>query len=148
MGSVGGRRASGRPVVLKLGRVLPGPHGEVVAPVLPGPDAALVVDMTVEMNDVIDLDGRGERAALLQGLAVNGEGLGQEEGPLVFPVQLEVDDGLVGIGDFFDHPGAVEVISVRTGRVGHVSCLFSGTGTCSRSTWRVFSRPFASSERE
>ena len=83
--------ATGNAGVLKFRRVLPSPHGKVVAPVLPGPDAALVVDVTVEMNDIVDFDGAGKCSGVFQVFPVHGERLRQEKGPLVLPVQLEVE---------------------------------------------------------
>ena len=70
------RLATGNAGVLKLRRILPSSHGKVVTAVLPRPDAALVVNMTVEMNDIVDFDGAGTR--VFQVLPVHGQGLRQE----------------------------------------------------------------------
>ena len=53
--------------------------------------------MTVKMKDIVDFDGGGKHSGLFQGLAVQGEGLGQEESSLIFAVKLEMNDGFVGV---------------------------------------------------
>jgi len=98
--------------VLKFRRILPGPHRKIVTPVFAGSHAALVVNVAVEVDDVVDFDGGGKGSGVFQRFPVNGQSLGEEKGSLVFAVQLEVDDGFVGIGDLLDHPGTVEMITM------------------------------------
>jgi hypothetical protein len=43
------------------------------------------------MDDVVHFDDGGQGAAVFQRLAVDGQGLGQEEGPFVLSVQLELE---------------------------------------------------------
>ena len=72
------RLATGNAGVIKLRRILPSSHGKVVTAVLPRPDAALVVNMTVEMNDIVDFDGAGKGTRVFQVFPVHGQGLRQE----------------------------------------------------------------------
>jgi len=119
VGPVGGGLTAGR-LVLKFRGVLPRSHGVIVTLVFPGTDSAFVINMTVEMNDVVDFDGPGQGSAFFQRLTVDGQGLGQEESPFILGVELELDDGFVGIGDLLDQPSAVEVVAVGAGGVRHV----------------------------
>ncbi len=101
---------------------LPGSHNVVIALVLAASEAAFIIHMTVELQNIADLHEIAHKAVFVDRGATVGEQefVHQQDGLLLLAVVLKGDDGLGGVDDFAYGPGDAEHITVRILCIHHL----------------------------
>ena len=90
--------------------------------------SALVVDVAVEVDDIAGLEEVIEALVVVGRLPVEREHLGEQNGALIFAVELEIQDRLVRVNQIAHGSHVVEVIPTPAA-VGHGNSLKSDNFT-------------------
>ena len=95
--------------------------------------SALVVDVAVEVDDIAGLEEVIEALVVVGRLPVEREHLGEQNGALIFAVELEIQDRLVRVHQITHGPHVVEVVpapAVGHGELTQVRQLHPRVGKC------------------